>query len=91
MLYALRTMASLKAWLRTILLGLLGGVLGALYTVVVEPESYRLPQDFASGKMWKFFLGGSFLTIAGILVESPLGKKLMHPFEGEKGNQERNQ
>ena len=88
MLRALKSMTSLKPWLRTIALGLLGGIMGAIYAVIVEPETYHFPHDIGSGKMWKFFVGGAILTISGVLVESPLGKKLMHPFERER---ERNQ
>jgi hypothetical protein len=78
---AIRKMTAWRPWIRTAILGLFGGVMAASYTMIIEPDSYHLPQDFGSGKLWKYFIGGVVLTVSGILIESPLGKKLMRPFE----------
>jgi hypothetical protein len=77
-------LASWKPWIRTVALGLLGGSIAAIYAIIIDPRIYHWPQDFGSGKMWEYFLGGALLTVGGVLVESPLGKRLMHPFEGKE-------
>jgi hypothetical protein len=86
-----KSLESSRAWLRTVLLGLAGGAAAGGYTILIEPGFYHFPRDFGSGKLWEFFWGGFLLTVGGILVESPLGKRLMHPFEAgkETGDEDR--
>jgi hypothetical protein len=53
-----------------------GGITGAI-TAAMDPGKYRFPQDFGTGKLWPFFFTGASLVLAGMVLRSPWGQKVM--------------
>ena len=64
---------------------MLGGGFTAGLAAMMDPKKYDIRHDFGSGKLWRYVFLGWGLTFAGILMRSPLGKKVI---EITKQNQE---
>lgn len=66
-----------KKWVTTTVIAMLGGGAAAAFAAMTDPAKYQFPQDFGSGKLWKYVFMGWGLTFAGILIKSPVGQKVI--------------
>lgn len=70
-----------KGWLKTIIVGGVGGGIAGSVAALADPTKYVFPRDLFSGKMWPFFLQGAALTIGALFLKSPLGVSLVDQFK----------
>jgi hypothetical protein len=70
-------MEKAKHWIITTAIAMLGGGAAAGFSAAINPNEYHFPQDFGSGKLWKYVFMGWALTFAGVLIHSPLGQKVI--------------
>ena len=68
-------MEKVKKWIITTAVAMLGGGAAAAFSAMTDPSKYKFPQDFGSGKLWRYVFMGWALTFAGVLIHSPLGQK----------------
>jgi hypothetical protein len=50
-----------------------------MFSAMSDDTLYRWPSDIGSGKMWKYFFVGAGLTLATLLVKSPLRRAKDYP------------
>lgn len=70
-------MEKAKHWIVTTAVAMLGGGAAAGFSAAMDPTKYHFPQDFGSGKLWKYVFMGWALTFGGVLIHSPLGQKVI--------------
>jgi hypothetical protein len=75
------TMEKAKKWIITTAGACVGGGIAGAFTAAMDPSKYHFPQDFGSGKLWKYFGMGVALTFGGMLLHSPLGQKVMGSYK----------
>lgn len=67
----------LKKWLKTTAMATVGGGIGAAVTAAFDPNKYNIRHDIGSGKLWIYFFEGFGVTLAALLIKSPLGQQVM--------------
>lgn len=81
-----------KGWTKTFIIGGIGGGIAGAFAAAMNPAEYQFPHDFGSGKLWKFFFQGAFLTIGALCLKTPFGEKLVGKFkETQAGLQQKKQ
>jgi hypothetical protein len=68
-------------WIKTIAIAMLGGGLAGAFAAAMDPNKYRFPQDFGSGKLWEYFAEGAITVGLATLIKSPLGQKTLAAFK----------
>jgi len=74
-------MEKAKKWVISAAIACAGGGLAGAFSAVMDPAKYHFPQDFGSGKLWKYFGMGAALTLGGMLLHSPLGQKILGSYK----------
>lgn len=74
-------MEKAKKWIISAGGAVVGGGIAGAFTAALDPTKYHFPQDFGSGKLWKYFGMGAALTLGGMLLHSPLGQKVLGSYK----------
>jgi hypothetical protein len=74
-------MKSVKGWVKTAVIAGVGGGIAGAFAAAMNPAEYQFPHDFGSGKLWKFFGQGFFLTFGALVLKSPFGQKIVGSFK----------
>lgn len=83
--------SGLKGWLKTAVIAGVGGGIAGACSAAINPELYRFPQDFGSGKLWKYFFSGAAITLGALLLKSPLGQKLVGEYKETQASLQQSQ
>jgi hypothetical protein len=76
--------SKVKQWILSTGAIIFGGGIAGAFSAAIDRTKYQFPQDFGSGKLWKYFFMGCLLTFGGSLLRSPWGQKIMASFQASQ-------